>query len=593
MNIGKLLLLLNGKTAEDFPEVTAKATFRLGRGETVSDNMTFRMNVTAPIGSRLTVNYGDCRTQSDHSVLYPDQTYESDGLPIEISANVYLSGLTDVTISGSAVKLMTSLSSSFNCSLWSIPVSEGLWDRNESLKEIIYSQQIYSGDFSPDWSILPNLTTLNLYSCDLRSFSEGSVSESLERLTLSDNVLTSVIISGWPSLVSADVSNQYASGSTLYGKGSLRVTGNPKLKWLTTKNSSSSSYSNLFGDAVISGNQSLEGLNLSYFHMLSAVTVSDCPALESAYFYYVGDSLSTKGNYLVAADMSGLSGLRTLKADYCGNPYGFLPPPSSSQSLTGVSFHEDLTRIPGHIAPDIELSYYPSLVSAYFSAVRYCRKIRCLNSRTLSKLEVISTPFLKEVQLEGCISLNNVQCSSDNVSSDALNSIVLRNNRSLGTLNISKAKLSDRLLLTGCPLLYSMTMRSTSYRGDLVIGGLSGKNYVSVNVSDNRYMKSFTLSGCPKVSTVDARDCPSLERFTFNDNLSTDTSVYLADDTSLTYVDMRRQGMASRRLNSLIDNFASSAPFGGVMDFSENLNGYAPSQESISKMNAKGWTVIV
>ena len=93
MNISKLLLLLNGKTAEDFPEVTAKATFRLGRGETVSDNLTFRMNVTAPIGSKLTVNYGDCRTQSDHSVLYPDQTYESDGLPIEISASLYLSGL--------------------------------------------------------------------------------------------------------------------------------------------------------------------------------------------------------------------------------------------------------------------------------------------------------------------------------------------------------------------------------------------------------------------------------------------------------------------------------------------------------------------
>ena len=149
MNISKLLLLLNGKTAEDFPEVTAKATFRLGRGETASDNLTFRMNVTAPIGSRLTVNYGDCRTQSDHNALYPDQTYESDGLPIEISANFYLSGLTDVTISGSAVKLMTSLSSSFNCSIWSIPVSEGLWDRNESLKEIIYSQQIYSRRLQP------------------------------------------------------------------------------------------------------------------------------------------------------------------------------------------------------------------------------------------------------------------------------------------------------------------------------------------------------------------------------------------------------------------------------------------------------------
>lgn len=593
MNISKLLLLLNGKTAEDFPEVTAKATFRLGRGETASDSLTFRMNVTAPVGSRLTVNYGDCRTQSDHSVPYPDQTYESDGLPIEISANLYLSGLTDVTISGSAVKLMSSLSSSFNCSLWSIPVSEGLWDRNESLKEIIYSQQIYSGDFSPDWSLLPNLTTLNLYGCDLRSFSEGSVSESLERLTLSDNVLTSVIISGWPSLVSADISNQYASGSTLYGKGSLRVTDNPKLKWLTTKNGSNSNYSNLFGDAVVSGNQSLESLNLSYFHMLSAVTVSDCPALESAYFYYVGDSLSTNGNCLVKADVSGLSGLRTLKADYCGNPYGFLPPPSSSQSLTGVSFHEDLTRIPGHIAPDIDLSYYPSLVSAYFAAVRYCRKIRCLNSRTLSKFEVSSTSFLKEVQLESCISLNNVQCSSDNASSDALNSIVLRNNRRLGTLNISKAKLSDRLLLTGCPLLYSITVRNTSYRGDLVIGGLSGNNYVSVNVADNRYMKSFTLSGCPKVSTVDARDCPSLERFTFNDNLSTDTSVYLADDTSLTYVDLKRQGMASRRLNGLIDNFAPSAPFGGVMDFTGNLNGYAPSQASIDRMTAKGWTVIV
>ena len=179
------------------------------------------------------------------------------------------------------------------------------------------------------------------------------------------------------------------------------------------------------------------------------------------------------------------------------------------------------------------------------------------------------------------------------MSSDALNSIVLKNNRKLGTLNISKAKLSDRLLLTGCPLLYSITVRSTSYRGDLVIGGLSGNNYVTVNVSDNRYMKSFTLSGCPKVSTVDARDCPSLERFTFNDNLSTDTSVYLADDTSLTYVDMKRQGMASRRLTNLIENFESSAPFGGVMDFTENLNGYAPSQASIDRMTAKGWTVLV
>ena len=400
-----------------------------------------------------------------------------------------------------------------------------------------------------------------------------------------------MIISGWPSLTSADISNQYASGSTLYGKGSLRVIGNPKLKWLTTKNDSN--YSNLFGDAVISGNQSLEGLSMSFFHMLSAVTVSDCPALESAYFYYVGDSLHTKGNCLVTADMGGLSGLRSLKVDYCGNPYGFLPPPSSSQSLTGVSFYEDLTRIPGHIAPDIELSYYPSLVSAYFAAVRYCKKIRCLNSRKLSKLEISGTSFLKEVQLENCSSLNNVQCSSDNTSSDALNSIVLKNNRKLGTLNISKAKLSDRLLLTGCPLLYSITMRSTSYRGDLVIGGLSGNNYVTVNVSDNRYMKSLTLSGCPKVSTVDARDCPSLERFTFNDNLSTDTSVYLADDTSLTYVDMKRQGMASRRLTNLIDNFEPSAPFGGVMDFTENLNGYAPSQASIDRMTAKGWTVLV
>ena len=592
MNISKLLLLLNGKTAEGFPEVTAKATFRLGRGETDSGNLTFRMNVTAPIGSRLTVNYGDCRTQSDHSALYPDQTYESDGLPIEISASLYLSGLTDVTFSGSAVKLMAMLSSSFDCSMWSIPVSEGLWDRNESLKEIIYSQQIYSGDFSPDWSILPNLTTLNLYGCDLRSFSEGSVSESLERLSLSENFLTSVTISGWPSLISADVSNQYGPGSALHGKGSLRVIGNPRLKWLTTKNGSSTSYSNLFGDAVISGNQSLEGLDMRYFHMLSAVTVSDCPALESAYFYCVGDSLYTKGDYLVTADMGGLSGLRSLTVNRCGSPYGFLPPPSSSQSLTGVAFYDDYTGIPGYIAPDIELSYYPSLVSAVFSAVRRCRKIRCLNNRKLSKLDVSDTSFLKEVHLENCSSLNYVQCSSDNVSSDALNRIVLKNNRKLGTLNISKAKLSDRLLITGCHLLASMTMKNTSYRGDLVIGGLSGNN-VNVNVSDNRHMKSFTLSGCPRVSSVDVRNCTSLERFTFNDNLNPNAYVYLANDTSLTYVDMKRQGMSSARLTHMIENFEPSAPVGGFMDFTEGLSGYAPSQASVDKMAVKGWTVLV
>ena len=592
MNISKLLLLLNGKTAEGFPEVTAKATFRLGRGETDSGNLTFRMNVTAPIGSKLTVNYGDCRTQSDHSALYPDQTYESDGLPIEISASLYLSGLTDVTFSGSAVRLMARLSSSFDCSMWSIPVSEGLWDRNESLREIIYSQQIYSGDFSPDWSILPNLTTLNLYGCDLRSFSEGSVSESLERLSLSENFLTSVTISGWPSLISADVSNQYGPGSALHGKGSLRVIGNPRLKWLTTKNGSSTSYSNLFGDAVISGNQSLEGLDMRYFHMLSAVTVSDCPALESAYFYCVGDSLYTKGDYLVTADMGGLSGLRSLTVNRCGSPYGFLPPPSSSQSLTGVAFYDDYTGIPGYIAPDIELSYYPSLVSAVFSAVRRCRKIRCLNSRKLSKLDVSDTSFLKEVHLENCSSLNYVQCSSDNVSSDALNRIVLKNNRKLGTLNISKAKLSDRLLITGCHLLASMTMKNTSYRGDLVIGGLSGNN-VNVNVSDNRHMKSFTLSGCPRVSSVDVRNCTSLERFTFNDNLNPNAYVYLANDTSLTYVDMKRQGMSSARLTHMIENFEPSAPVGGFMDFTEGLSGYAPSQASVDKMAAKGWTVLV
>lgn len=592
MNISKLLLLLNGKTAEGFPEVTAKATFRLGRGETDSGNLTFRMNVTAPIGSKLTVNYGDCRTQSDHSALYPDQTYESDGLPIEISASLYLSGLTDVTFSGSAVRLMAMLSSSFDCSMWSIPVSEGLWDRNESLREIIYSQQIYSGDFSPDWSILPNLTTLNLYGCDLRSFSEGSVSESLERLSLSENFLTSVTISGWPSLISADVSNQYGPGSALHGKGSLRVIGNPRLKWLTTKNGSSTSYSNLFGDAVISGNQSLEGLDMRYFHMLSAVTVSDCPALESAYFYYVGDSLYTKGDYLVTADMGGLSGLRSLTVNRCGSPYEFLPPPSSSQSLTGVAFYDDYTGIPGYIAPDIELSYYPSLVSAVFSAVRRCRKIRCLNNRKLSKLDVSDTSFLKEVHLENCSSLNYVQCSSDNVSSDALNRIVLKNNRKLGTLNISKAKLSDRLLITGCHLLASMTMKNTSYRGDLVIGGLSGNN-VNVNVSDNRHMKSFTLSGCPRVSSVDVRNCTSLERFTFNDNLNPNAYVYLANDTSLTYVDMKRQGMSSARLTHMIENFEPSAPVGGFMDFTEGLSGYAPSQASVDKMAAKGWTVLV
>ena len=592
MNISKLLLLLNGKTAEGFPEVTAKATFRLGRGETDSGNLTFRMNVTAPIGSKLTVNYGDCRTQSDHSALYPDQTYESDGLPIEISASLYLSGLTDVTFSGSAVRLMAMLSSSFDCSMWSIPVSEGLWDRNESLREIIYSQQIYSGDFSPDWSILPNLTTLNLYGCDLRSFSEGSVSESLERLSLSENFLTSVTISGWPSLISADVSNQYGPGSALHGKGSLRVIGNPRLKWLTTKNGSSTSYSNLFGDAVISGNQSLEGLDMRYFHMLSAVTVSDCPALESAYFYCVGDSLYTKGDYLVTADMGGLSGLRSLTVNRCGSPYGFLPPPSSSQSLTGVAFYDDYTGIPGYIAPDIELSYYPSLVSAVFSAVRRCRKIRCLNSRKLSKLDVSDTSFLKEVHLENCSSLNYVQCSSDNVSSDALNRIVLKNNRKLGTLNISKAKLSDRLLITGCHLLASMTMKNTSYRGDLVIGGLSGNN-VTVNVSDNRHMKSFTLSGSPRVSSVDVRNCTSLERFTFNDNLNPNAYVYLANDTSLTYVDMKRQGMSSARLTNMIENFEPSAPVGGFMDFTEGLSGYAPSQASVDKMAAKGWTVLV
>ena len=592
MNISKLLLLLNGKTAEGFPEVTAKATFRLGRGETDSGNLTFRMNVTAPIGSKLTVNYGDCRTQSDHSALYPDQTYESDGLPIEISASLYLSGLTDVTFSGSAVRLMAMLSSSFDCSMWSIPVSEGLWDRNESLKEIIYSQQIYSGDFSPDWSILPNLTTLNLYGCDLRSFSEGSVSESLERLSLSENFLTSVTISGWPSLISADVSNQYGPGSALHGKGSLRVIGNPRLKWLTTKNGSSTSYSNLFGNAVISGNQSLEGLDMRYFHMLSAVTVTDCPALESAYFYCVGDSLYTKGDYLVTADMGGLSGLRSLTVNRCGSPYGFLPPPSSSQSLTGVAFYDDYTGIPGYIAPDIELSYYPSLVSAVFSAVRRCRKIRCLNNRKLSKLDVSDTSFLKEVHLENCSSLNYVQCSSDNVSSDALNSIVLKNNRKLGTLNISKAKLSDRLLITGCHLLASMTMKNTSYRGDLVIGGLSGNN-VTVNVSDNRHMKSFTLSGSPRVSSVDARNCPSLERFTFNDNLNSNAYVYLAHDTSLTYVDMKRQGMSSARLTNMIENFEPSAPVGGFMDFTESLSGYAPSQASVDKMTVKGWTVLV
>ena len=592
MNISKLLLLLNGKTAEGFPEVTAKATFRLGRGETDSGNLTFRMNVTAPIGSKLTVNYGDCRTQSDHSALYPDQTYESDGLPIEISASLYLSGLTDVTFSGSAVRLMARLSSSFDCSMWSIPVSEGLWDRNESLKEIIYSQQIYSGDFSTDWSILPNLTTLNLYGCDLRSFSEGSVSESLERLSLSENFLTSVTISGWPSLISADVSNQYGPGSALHGKGSLRVIGNPRLKWLTTKNGSSTSYSNLFGDAVISGNQSLEGLDMRYFHMLSAVTVTDCPALESAYFYCVGDSLYTKGDYLVTADMGGLSGLRSLTVNRCGSPYEFLPPPSSSQSLTGVAFYDDYTGIPGYIAPDIELSYYPSLVSAVFSAVRRCRKIRCLNNRKLSKLDVSDTSFLKEVHLENCSSLNYVQCSSDNVSSDALNSIVLKNNRKLGTLKISKAKLSDRLLITGCHLLASMTMRDTSYRGDLVIGGLSGNN-VNVNVSDNRHMKSFTLSGCPRVSSVDVRNCTSLERFTFNDNLNPNAYVYLANDTSLTYVDMKRQGMSSARLTNMIENFEPSAPVGGFMDFTEGLSGYAPSQASVDKMAAKGWTVLV
>ena len=69
--------------------------------------------------------------------------------------------------------------------------------------------------------------------------------------------------------------------------------------------------------------------------------------------------------------------------------------------------------------------------------------------------------------------------------------------------------------------------------------------------------------------------------------------MYLANDTSLTYVDMKRQGMSSARLTNMIENFEPSAPVGGFMDFTEGLSGYAPSQASVDKMAAKGWTVLV
>ena len=112
MRIGKLLQIIS----KSKPIIDKKGlmTFNVkANPDTVYKEVTYALSLTSPATTTFTADFGDARDVNDHSQFIVS-SYASDGNPVLVNTEAWVSGNTQITLSGTSVENATILSRKSN-----------------------------------------------------------------------------------------------------------------------------------------------------------------------------------------------------------------------------------------------------------------------------------------------------------------------------------------------------------------------------------------------------------------------------------------------------------------------------------------------
>lgn len=593
-----------GKALQLIGTVDDMMTFLVG--DDTSRNFTYTINVKASPGSQLTIHYDDGIT-SDGTNHIEDEVINCDGTLQTYSRRIYTtSGIKNITLSGSAVRNMTTLKFNGGGYLRDMPVSDSYFTLNHSLEELQLAGMYGNAQstWSPYWDRMPNLTRLILWEASLSGVDftapNGSRPQKLELLDLSYSKIRDVDISGLSGLISADLRNMeradYATEPITVD--TLNASGCPNLKYINLYNDSDAIYSYKWGSFNFENDTSLISTDFRYNRWLGELNVKGCSGLQVL-------RLATTGNGRYAeASLSGTrlqikyagnTGLLTAYFDTVDDGVANLPTAEEAPNLSYLHVDDDNARIAS--APmTMDFSRYTNLMSVNFIRTYSIQKVICYNNNSLTSLAFTSNlayPNSIDIQNNGNLRVLNFSSSAEEsaASSGYLDAVTLVNNPLLSTVVLNGGRLQETFNVKQMPYMYTFEAEYTHLLGEMRVDELGRREDkpVTFRLMDNYTTSSLKITNS-NIGSLYLSDSTALTDVYMHGSLYPQLSMSLGNTPSLTGIWLSGNVLQTRYMDNLLN--ALKSVNAGTIDFRGNLSGYEPTLNAIGIAQSRGWTVL-
>lgn len=591
------------KTLRFIGIVDDKMTFVVGDG--TARNFNYAIHVKASPGSQLTIHYDDGITSNgtDH---IEDEVMNCDGTLQTHSRRIYLPyAIKNITISGSAVRNMNTLRFDGGGYLQNMPVYGSYFTLNRSLEELQLSGMIENAhrSWSPLWNGMPNLKRLILRETPLSGIdftaSNGSRPQKLEILDLSYTKIRNVDVSGLSGLISANFKNMKRDdyNTEPLAVDSLNASGCPNLKYIDLYNDSSSTYCYKWGFINLENDTSLLTANIRYDRYLEELNIKGCINIKELRLNHVGDMRYDKSSLSSTPfniKYDGNISLLTAYFEYVGYSTSNLPSYDKAINLEHISINDDNNlNVSGPIVT-LDVSRYSKLSGIILNSHNIEKIISYNNPSLCGIIHYSSTQYPTDVDIQNNVNFQSLTYTGGNNSSylsGYLDSVTLINNPKLNTVILPYAGLQSKFNIKQTPSLYTFRSNNSHIVGDIVLSGI-GKvsNNPSIRMDSSNTLTAIRLFDS-NVYQIEASNCPSLTDIEFHGSFRNSLSLTF-NNSPITGYWLSGNAIETNAMNSFLNSSRLPIVQSGIIDFSGNLSGYAPTYSAVLNAQLKGWTVL-
>ena len=545
--------------------------------------MTLEWNSTSSVGFSINALLGnELYIDWDDDSLTEEERFETIGSNQSFTHNYSNSRERSIKIRGSGIYVMSHLYVLDKNTFKAFPITSEKCTKMPNLQYINFNGcQNFSWLEAPDWTLVPKLSNINMQYCySMKEFpfeGQGTRPINLQILNFYESGLSSLIITDYEKLTTINLQNM--NTGPLYD---VNLSGCSNLKEIQFDNCKHVSGINL--------NQchSLTSCNFTGLYQAKEIHLENCSSLIAPYFYRLGRNLPDNTEKYCTITWNNNIALSGVNFEDSYQTLESFPSPESAPNIVSAYLYR-----PYAMSGDMDISPYTNLSTFFMINSDHVKNFICQGNRKIYNIECYQNYGMERINIQNCPSLYALKAYQDR-SNNKLEYFTLKNCVNLYEANFESARLDYGFELMQCPKLERLYLRYQR-SANVTIENLPMLYELDVRGNGNEsYLAKLYVNNCPNLYRIYARD----NNYTLTDIIvenctRSDLNIDLNYDYALSNIQLSGLGMSQSRMNDVLNYVYNYSPNNaGYITFEDNVNNYKPSENNVTQLINKGWTIV-